>query len=126
MSTQPSIGQPVSRLEGELKVTGAAKYAGEYNVPGLLYGYVVNSTISKGKITRMDTEAIKALPGVIEIFTHENRPSLALFDMQYADMNAPPGLVFKPLRDAEVKFNGQPIGLVVAESFELARYAAAT
>jgi xanthine dehydrogenase YagR molybdenum-binding subunit len=74
----------------------------------------------------MDTAAIKALPGVVEIFTHENRPSLALFDMQYADMNAPPGMVFKPLRDADVKFNGQPIALVVAESFELARYAAAT
>ena len=124
MSTIPAIGQPISRLEGHMKVTGAAKYAGEYNVPELLYGYVINSTITKGKIIRFNTDAIKALPGVIEVFTHENRPSLAWFDMQYADMDAPPGSPFRPLHDAKVSSNGQPIGLVVAETFELARYAA--
>lgn len=124
MSTQPSIGQPVSRLEGYLKVTGGAKFSGEYNVQGLLYGYVVNSTITKGKITSIDTTAAKALPGVVEVFTHKNRPSLAWFDIQYADMDAPPGSPFKPLHDAGIKYNGQPIALVVAETFELARYAA--
>ncbi|TDE14704.1 xanthine dehydrogenase family protein molybdopterin-binding subunit [Dyadobacter psychrotolerans] len=124
MSTRPAIGQPISRLEGHMKVTGAAKYAGEYNVPGLLYGYVINSTITKGKIISFNTEAAKALPGVIEIFTHENRPSLAWFDLSYADMDAPPGSPFRPLYNAEVSSNGQPIGLVVAETFELARYAA--
>jgi len=124
MSTIPAIGQPISRLEGHMKVTGAAKYAGEYNVPGLLYGYVINSTITKGKIIRFNTDAIKALPGVIEVFTHENRPLLAWFDMQYADMDAPPGSPFRPLHDSEICSNGQPIGLVVAETFELARYAA--
>ena len=118
------IGQPISRLEGRLKVTGAAKYSGEYNVPGLLYGYVVNSTITKGKIRKIDTEAVEGLPGVIKIFTHKNRPSSAWFDMQYADMDAPPGSPFRPLHDAEVKYNGQPVALVVADTFELARYAA--
>ena len=120
----PSIGQSVSRLEGHLKVTGAAKYSGEYNVPGLLYGYVVNSTITKGKIISFNTKKAKSLPGVIEIFTYENRPSLAWFDMQYADMDAPPGTPFKPLNDAKILYNGQPIALVVAETFEIARYAA--
>ncbi len=124
MTTQPSIGQPVSRLEGHAKVTGSAKYSGEYNVPGLLYGYVVNSSITKGKIKKIHTEAAKALPGVIEIFTHKNRPSLAWFDMQYADMDAPPGSPFRPLQNADIKYNGQPIALVVAETFEVARYAA--
>lgn len=124
MSTQPLIGQPVSRLEGYLKVTGGAKYSGEYNLPGLLYGYVVNSTITKGKITNIDTTAAKALPGVVEVFTHKNRPSLAWFNIQYADMDAPPGSPFKPLHDAGIKYNGQPVALVVAETFELARYAA--
>lgn len=124
MSTQPQIGQPISRLEGHLKVTGAAKYSGEYNVPGLLYGYVVNSTITKGKITKINTGAVKALPGVVEVFTHENRPSLAWFNQQYADMDAPPGYPYRPLHDAEVKYNGQPVALVVAETFEMARYAA--
>ncbi len=125
MSTKPLIGQSINRLEGHLKVTGKARYSGEYNVPGLLYGYVVNSTITRGKILSIDSEAAKALPGVVEIFTHKNRPSYAWLDMKHADMDAPPGTVFKPLHDAEIKYNGQPIALVVAESFELARYAAA-
>ncbi|MCF2447263.1 xanthine dehydrogenase family protein molybdopterin-binding subunit [Dyadobacter sp. CY345] len=124
MIDQPQIGQPISRLEGRAKVTGTAKYAGEYNVDGLLYGYVVNSTITKGKITQIDTSAAKEIEGVIEVFTHENRPSLAWFDMQYSDMDAPPGSPFRPLQNAEIKYNGQPIALVVAETFELARYAA--
>ncbi|RUT72416.1 xanthine dehydrogenase family protein molybdopterin-binding subunit [Flavobacterium cupreum] len=124
MTKLPSIGKPVSRLEGRLKVTGSAKYAGEYEAADLLYGYVVNSTITKGKIAVIDTTDAKALEGVIEVFTHENRPSTAWFDFQYADMDAPPGTVFKPLKDNEIKYNGQPIALVVAETFEMARYAA--
>jgi xanthine dehydrogenase YagR molybdenum-binding subunit len=124
MTKLPSIGQPVSRLEGREKVTGSAKYAGEYNVPDLLYGYVINSTITKGKITAIDTSTALSQDGVIEVFTHDNRPSTAWFDFQYADMDAPPGTVFKPLKDNEVKYNGQPIALVVADTFEMARYAA--
>ncbi len=125
MKNIPSVGKPVSRLEGHLKVTGSAKYAGEYEAPDLLYGYIVNSTITKGKIKSIDTEYVKKMEGVIEVFTHENKPSTAWFDFQYADMDAPPGIVFKPLKDNEIKYNGQPIALVVAETFEMARYAAA-
>lgn len=124
MSASPSVGQPVSRLEGYQKVTGSARYAGEYNVPGLLYGYVINSTITKGKIIRFDVEKAKALPGVIAIFTHENRPSLAFFAQQYSDMDAPRGSPFRPLHNADILYNGQPIALVVADNFEMARYAA--
>ncbi|WP_439557632.1 xanthine dehydrogenase family protein molybdopterin-binding subunit [Dyadobacter sp.] len=121
---QKQVGQPLSRLEGQLKVTGTAKYSGDYQVPGLLYGYVINSTITKGKITRFDTSRAKAVPGIVQVFTYENRPSLAWFDLQYADMDAPPGSPFRPLQDEDILYNGQPIGLVVAETFELARYGA--
>ena len=124
MTLLPSVGKPVSRLEGPEKVTGSAKYAAEYNIPDLLVGHVINSTITKGKIKSIDTTAAKQLIGVIAILTHENRPSTAWFDFQYADMDAPPGEVFKPLKSNEVFYNGQPIALVVAETFELARYAA--
>lgn len=124
MLSQPIIGQPIPRLEGKSKVTGAARYAGDYDVPDLLYGYVVNSTITKGKIVSVDTSAAKALDGVVEVFTHENRPDLPWLDLKYLDMDAPPGIVFKPLYDADVKYNGQPIALVVAKDFETARYAA--
>lgn len=105
-------------------MTGAAKYAGEFNLEGLLYGYVVNSTIVRGKILSIDSASVKKIPGVIEVFTHENRPSLAWFDMQYSDMDAPPGSPFRPLYDNEIKYYAQPVALVVAETFETARYAA--
>jgi len=118
------IGQPISRLEGKLKVTGAAKYSGEYNVPDLLYGYVVNSTVTKGKIVTIHTGDAEALTGVVKVFTHLNRPGTAWFDMQYSDMDAPPGAPFRPLHNEEIKFNGQPIALVVAETFEAARHGA--
>ena len=124
MTKLPSIGKPVSRLEGREKVTGSAKYAGEYDAPDLLYGYVVNSTITKGEIVEIDTAEAMAMDGVTAVFTHKNRPSTAWFDFQYADMDAPPGTVFKPLKDSEIKYNGQPIALVVADTFEMARYAA--
>jgi xanthine dehydrogenase YagR molybdenum-binding subunit len=124
MENTPSVGKPISRLEGHLKVTGSAKYAGEYQADDLLYGYVVNSTVTKGKIKSIDTSEVKKIAGVIEVFTHENKPSTAWFDFQYADMDAPPGTVFKPLKDNDIRYNGQPIALVVADTFELARYAA--
>ncbi|MBE8726340.1 xanthine dehydrogenase family protein molybdopterin-binding subunit [Flavobacterium hungaricum] len=123
MENKPLIGQPVSRLEGLEKVTGSARYAADYHVSDLLYGYVINSTITKGKILSIDVSAVLALEGVVKIFTHENRPSLAWFDLQYADMDAPPGTVFKPLSDNIIRYNGQPVALIVAEDFETARYA---
>ncbi|EDM38939.1 hydroxylase large subunit [Pedobacter sp. BAL39] len=124
LSGRPLVGQAISRLEGYEKVTGAARYSGEFNVKDLLYGYVINSTITKGKIISIDTSKAEAIPGVITVFHHGNRPSLAWFSMQYADMDAPPGTPFRPLQNGEVKYNGQPIALLVADSFETARYAA--
>ncbi|MBO0933145.1 xanthine dehydrogenase family protein molybdopterin-binding subunit [Fibrella aquatilis] len=118
------IGQPVKRVDGYDKVTGKAKYAAEFNVPGLTYGYVVSGTIAKGKITRIDSSRALAVPGVIQVFTHENRPHTAWFDINYKDLDAPPGSPFRPLHDAQIKYSGQPVALVVAETFEVARYAA--
>lgn len=124
MSEKNFVGQALSRLEGREKVSGTAKYAADHNVAGLLYGYVVSSTITKGKIVKIDTAPAFAVSGVIDVLTHEHRPEPAWLDLKYADMDAPPGTVFKPLYDAEIKFNGQPVALVVAEDFESARYAA--
>ena len=90
----------------------------------LLHGYVVNATITKGSIVRIDEAKARAVEGVIEIIHHDNRPKLAYFDFQYSDMDAPPGSPFRPFYDAEVQFADQPIALVVAETFEAARYAA--
>lgn len=119
-----SIGKPVTRVDGRDKVTGKAKYAAEFNVPGLTYGVVVSSDITKGKITRIDTHDALAVDGVLTVFTHENRPRTAWLDISYKDQDAPPGSPFRPLHDADIKYNGQPVALVVAETLELAQFAA--
>lgn len=118
------IGQPTRRIDGALKVTGGATYAAEYAVPDLAYGYAVNSAISKGRITSIDISAAMAMPGVIAVLTHENRPSTAWFDRSYHDQVAPPGHPFRALAEGEIRYSGQPIALVVAETFEAARDAA--
>jgi xanthine dehydrogenase YagR molybdenum-binding subunit len=118
------IGQSQSRVDGRAKVTGAAKYAAEYNVANLTYGYVVSSSIAKGRITHVDASAALALPGVLQVFTPKNTPNLAWFDRSYHDEVAPPGAPFRPLHDEKILYSGQPVALVVAETFELARYAA--
>lgn len=124
MTTTDYIGQPQNRVDGRAKVTGAARYAAEYQVLDLTYGYVISSAIAKGKILGIDASAALALPGVLQVFTHENTPSFAWFDRSYRDDVAPPGSPFRPLYDEKILYSGQPIALVVAETFELARYAA--
>jgi xanthine dehydrogenase YagR molybdenum-binding subunit len=118
------IGQPCSRVDGLAKVTGQAKYAAEYNVPNLAYGFVVSSTIAKGKIARIDASEALRVQGVIKAFTHDNAPRLTASDEDFRDEVAPPGSPFRPLHDNSIRFNGQPVALVVAETWELARYAA--
>ncbi len=118
------VGKPVSRVDGPLKVTGAAKYAAEFPADGLLYGVVVSGTIARGTIESIDAAAALAVPGVVRVFTHENRPRTAWFDRKWKDEVAPPGSPFRPLYDAEIHSSGQPVALVVADTFEAARYAA--
>ncbi len=122
MATQ--IGTPVSRVDGHAKVTGAAKYAGEFNVPGLAYGALVTSTIGKGRIARIDASKALGVEGVIAVLTHENRPKMADDDRSYKDDVAPEGSPFRPLYNANILFSGQPIALVLAEEWEIARFAA--
>src|SRR5215468_7945510 len=118
------IGTPASRVDGRAKVTGAAKYAGEFNTNGLAHGSVVTSSIARGRIVRIDASSALRVAGVIDVLTHENRPSMASSDGAYSDDMAPEGSPFRPLYDDRILFNGQPIALVVAESPEIARFAA--
>jgi xanthine dehydrogenase YagR molybdenum-binding subunit len=120
----PYIGTSTSRVDGFAKVTGAAKYAAEFNVPGLAYGSVVTSTIAKGRIVRIDPSAALRVNGVLDVLTHENRPAMADNDEAYKDETTPTGSPFRPLYDSRIVFNGQPIALVVAETSEIARFAA--
>ncbi len=117
------LGQPVNRVDGPLKVTGQAHYAGEFQVPGLLYGSVVNSTIARGRILSVDASAAQAVPGVQLVLTHENRPPVASYDEPYEDDDAADGSPFRPLFNDRILYSGQPVALVVADNLELARYA---
>ena len=120
----PYIGTPTSRVDGHAKVTGAAKYAGEFSAPDLAHGSVVTSTIAKGRIVGIDASEALRVDGVIDVLTHENRPRMADTDRAYKDDVAPEGSPFRPLYDDRILFSGQPIALVVAEEAEIARFAA--
>jgi xanthine dehydrogenase YagR molybdenum-binding subunit len=121
---QKYIGTATSRVDGIAKVTGAAKYAAEFNVPGLAHASIVCSTIARGSVTRIDTGTAMRVGGVLAVLTHENRPAMADKDEAYKDDVAPDGSPYRPLYDNRVLFNGQPIALVVAETSEIARFAA--
>ena len=118
------IGDPLSRVDGRLKTTGTARYAADFPVEGLLYGVAVSSAIAKGRITAIDATAAEAAPGVVKVITHANRADFVDTDEVWRDYVAPKGSPFRPLGDAEIRFAQQPVALVVAESFEAARYAA--
>lgn len=107
------IGKELSRVDGVAKVTGRAKYAAEYKVKDPAYGFIVQSTIARGSITSIDSSAAEKLPGVLKVLTHKNALKVEEESRQ-----------FRALQSDKVMFCGQPVALVVADSFEQARYAA--
>ena len=113
------LGKETTRVDGLAKVTGKAKYTAEFQVPHITYGFIVLSTVAKGRITAIDTREAERAGGVIRVFTHLNAGRLG--PPPAAD--APPAWTW-PLQSDRVFFNGQPIALVVAESYEQARHAA--
>ena len=117
-------GMSVSRVDGRAKVTGQAQYAAEIQAPDLVYGVVVSGTVAKGRITKIDTVDALTAHGVIGVMTHENRPKMRGFDIAWKDMTAPAGSPFRPLFSDEIFYSGQPVALVLADTFEAARYAA--
>ncbi|PPQ17100.1 aldehyde oxidase [Bradyrhizobium sp. AC87j1] len=119
------VGTPTSRVDGRAKVTGAAKYAGEFAADGLLHGFIVDATVPRGRIARLDTSDALKVKGVVDVLTHAHRVALADKDEAWKDEVAPgKGSPFRPLYDDRVKFNGQPIALVIAEDWETAKFAA--
>ena len=153
-----SIGAPMDRVDGRLKVTGGARYAAEYAVPNIVHAVLVTSTIAKGRIRAMDTSAAARVPGVIKVLTPFNAPKLpgapppgprphgtrggggaeargeapqgtrAGSNAQGAQGPAARGAISMRvptlLQDDIVRYNGQPIGVVVADTWEHAWEAA--
>lgn len=120
----PYVGSAQRRVDGALKVTGGATYAAEFTGIDLAHGYVVSSAIAKGRISSIAAAAALAVPGVIEVMTHENRPAAPFERDSFQDAVAPPGKPFRPLESARIVYSGQPVALVLAETFEAARHAA--
>lgn len=120
-----NVGTPVSRLDGPDKVTGRARYAAEHPAEGLIYGWIVSSAVARGRIISVDDAEARAVDGVVDILTHENRPHIAWFDRSYRDDVAPPGEPFRALYNDMIRFSFQPVAVVFAETLESARRAAA-
>lgn len=117
---QDDLRQQPSRVDGRAKVTGKATYVAEHSFPNMAYGYLVMSTIAKGKIRDIDAAEAEKQPGVIKVLSHKNLPKLAVPTPAPDAMPRP----FYALTSDEIRFNAQPVAVVVAETFEEARYAA--
>lgn len=144
--TNKAIGKPLDRVDGRLKVTGAARYAAEFPLKNIAHAVLVQSAIAKGRIQSIDTSAAQKSPGVLAVITHLNAPKLAspqsgsgdssTGDAQVTAANAQSGEggnaggenpFEKPvpvLQSDKINFYGQHIGVVVAETLEQARHAA--
>jgi xanthine dehydrogenase YagR molybdenum-binding subunit len=117
-----NIGQPLTRRDGVLKVTGAAKYAADHHPVGMLYAVLAVSSIARGRVAFLDIAAAKAHPGVVEVITPANRPALA----QDPDEKSNPFMFrLDLLQNDRVRYAGQPIAVVVAETLEAATEGAA-
>jgi xanthine dehydrogenase YagR molybdenum-binding subunit len=117
-----NIGQPLTRRDGILKVTGAARYAADHHPPGMLYAVLAVSSIARGRVTFLDVAAAKAHPGVVEVMTPANKPALA----QDPDEKINPFMFRLDLLQSDrVRYANQPIAVVVAETLEAATEGAA-
>ncbi|MBV9947567.1 MAG: xanthine dehydrogenase family protein molybdopterin-binding subunit [Myxococcales bacterium] len=116
-----SIGGPVDRVDGPDKVTGRAHYSAEVPVAHVAYAVVVGSTVARGRIEDIDARAAEQLPGVLAVLTHRNAPKLPGATSP-ADPNR---RVVQLLQDDSVRYDGQPIAVVVADTLERAEDAAA-
>ena len=113
------VGAPVDRVDGRLKVTGAAKYSAEIAVPNLAYGALVLSTVANGRIAQVDDAAVRRMPGVLAVMTPANAPRVNASGPQ---VGYP---VLRVLQDDLVHYDRQPVAVVVADTFERATDAAA-
>src|ERR1041385_2019790 len=109
------IGKPIPRVEGRDKVSGGATYATDVVLPGVLWGKIARSTVPSARIVRIDTSRAKALPGVRAVITAADIPSKRV-GRSMSD--------YEVLASQRVRFLGEPIAAVAADSLEIADEAA--
>ncbi len=117
-----NMGAAVPRRDARLKVTGQARYAADFAVAEPAHAVLVTSSIARGEVTRLELDAARAVPGVLEIFTHENIGEIAEEAFFGAGGTAANSL--RPLAGPEVRYAGQIVAMAVADSLEAAREAA--
>jgi xanthine dehydrogenase YagR molybdenum-binding subunit len=118
------IGAPINRTDGWAKVSGTARYAAEHAVAGLAHAVLVTSSIPSGRVRRIDASEANTVPGVLLVMTHENVMQLPP-ETRAGKLSPPIGRVLSLLQDDAVHYNNQPIAVVVADTLEHAREAAA-
>lgn len=116
-----NMGRPEPRLDGRAKVTGEARYGSDFAVADPAYAFLVTSPISKGRIAGIDVRAAKAVPGVLEVFTHENTK-----DLKEVPFSTGGGGATQSMQGMgpEIFHDGQIVAMAVADTYEAAQEAA--
>ena len=117
-----AIGQPISRFDGRLKVTGGARYTADMPIPGATHAAIVHSTIANGRTVSIDTTAAEKAPGVLAVFTHHTMPRMNPTPKPWSHLR-PHGQSYLPLQDERIHYAGQPVALVVAATLDEAIHA---
>jgi len=115
-----AVGQPISRVDGRLKVAGGARYTADIALAAVAHAAIVYSTIANGRIVSIDTAAAENAPGVLVVLTHKNMPRMNPVPWSHL---RPQGQTYLPLQDDQIHYAGQPIVLVVAATLDQATYA---
>src|SRR6266849_9817111 len=117
-----AIGRPMSRFDGRLKVTGAARYTADIPLADATHAAIVCSTIANGRTVSIDTSVAEKAPGVLAVFTHRNMPRMKPTPKPWSHLH-PHGQSYLPLQDERIHYAGQPIALVVAATGDQAEHA---
>ena len=115
-----AVGQPISRIDGRLKVTGSTSYTADIPLEAIVHAAIVYSTIANGRTVSIDTAAAENAPGVLAVLTHKNMPRM---NQQSWSHLRPQGQTYLPLQDDRIHYAGQPVALVVAATLDQATYA---
>ena len=117
-----TIGEPISRADGRLKVTGRAVYTADIPLADVAHAVMVHSTIANGRTVSIDTRTAEKAPGVLAVFTHRNMPRMNPTPKPWSHLH-PHGQGYLPLQDDRIHYAGQPIALVVATTRDQAMHA---
>ncbi|HEX7790547.1 MAG TPA: molybdopterin cofactor-binding domain-containing protein, partial [Afipia sp.] len=119
-----ALGQPVSRIDGPLKVQGAARFAAEFPYDEICYAALAFSTVARARISQLHVGDAEKAPGVILVMTYRNAPRMKAPSLMMSSPTAAGASDLPVMQTDEIHWNGQPIALVLAETQEAADYAA--